>query len=118
MKLFDIHKIIEAVTGYIETKVELLKLDAKEEMTVLISKLFVVMLLALFFTMVLIFISVGAALFINFWSGNSYIGFFIIGLLYALLATILYFNRAVILVKITERQKRFDFPEDLMEGLE
>ncbi|MFT6970255.1 MAG: hypothetical protein ACJAXX_000820 [Roseivirga sp.] len=109
MKLFDFHKIIEALTGYFETKVELMKLDAKEEITGLISKLFVITLLGLFFMIVLLFLSVGAALALSLWLNITYIGFLIVGGLYASLLAILYVNRASILNKITEKQKEEDY---------
>jgi protein-S-isoprenylcysteine O-methyltransferase Ste14 len=113
LKLLDFQKVIEALTGYIETKVELIKLDAKDEMSVLISKFFVVLLMGLFFTMVWLFFSIAAALAISQWLENSYIGFLIVGAFYALLAAFLYFNRATVLAKITEKQKEYDLLDEI-----
>ena len=33
MKIFDLDKLIDSLTGYLETKVELIKHDAKEELS-------------------------------------------------------------------------------------
>lgn len=118
MKIFDFHNIIEAFNGFIETKVELLKLDAREELTVLVAKLFVILLVGLFFTLVIGFFSLGLAFALNDVLESSYLGLVIVGSFYLILATILYLNRALVIKKVVERQKEVDAESSLKKEQE
>lgn len=104
MKLFDFHKLIEALTGFIETKVELWKLEAKEEIGALIAKTLVVMLLALGAVMVLLFFTLGLAFLLNNVLESKIWGFVIVGSLYGIVTTGLYLKRRAIVDIIIKRQ--------------
>ena len=106
MKLFDFNKIMEAFTGFIETKVELWKLEAKEEIGALIAKMLLVMLVALFATMMLLFFTLGLAYWLNVVLESRFIGFIVVGMIYAGLTGIIYFNRRSIIDKMIEKQNQ------------
>lgn len=86
MKLFDLDKLINTLTGYIETRIELLKIDMKEGLTVAITKLVLVALLSLFAFFVVFFLFLGLAAILNnvleshFWGYLIVAAFFAIGL--------------------------------------
>uniref|UniRef100_UPI00404708E8 phage holin family protein n=1 Tax=Roseivirga sp. TaxID=1964215 RepID=UPI00404708E8 len=105
MKIFDFHKVIEAFNGFLETKFEILKLDAREEIEILIAKLLVLLLVGLFSTMVLLFMSLAAAYAISEWLQNSYVGFLIVGSVYLVIAIALYLNKSKVIQTILDRQR-------------
>lgn len=105
MKIFDFHKVIEAFNGFLETKFEILKLDAREEIEILIAKLLVLLLVGLFSAMVLLFISLAAAYAISDWLQSGYAGFLIVGSIYLIIAIVLYFNKSKVIQTIIERQR-------------
>lgn len=86
MKLFDLDKLINTLTGYIETRIELLKLDLKEGLSVAITKLVLISLLSLFGFFVVFFVFLGLAAILNdlleshFWGYLLVAGFFALGL--------------------------------------
>lgn len=96
MKLFDLDKILETLTGYIETKIELLKLDAQEELSTLIAKLVTLSLIAACAFLAIGLLSFGLANLINYHLGSPYLGFVAIGGLYLILALLIYSQREVI----------------------
>ena len=104
MKLFDFNKIMEAFTGFVETKVELWKLEAKEEIGVLIAKMLLVMFIALFATLMLLFFTLGLAYWLNYLLESSFMGFIAVGLLYVGLTSIIYFRRESIIKTMVEKQ--------------
>lgn len=106
MKLFDLDKLLETFTGFLETKIELMKLDAKEELTLLISKALVFMAVAIFTLLALLFLSLGAATILNSYFENDYLGFLILGVIYLGLAGIIYVKRVLILESIKSQANR------------
>jgi uncharacterized membrane protein YqjE len=65
LKLFKLDGLINNLAGYIETRIELLKYEIKEDMAKAISRLMVVLLMAMLLTFFLLFISVSIALWIG-----------------------------------------------------
>jgi hypothetical protein len=104
LKIFDFQKVIEAFNGFIETKVEILKLDAREEIGTLIAKLLVLLLISLFSAMILFFVSLAGAYAINKGLESAYAGLLIVGGFYLLIAIVLYTNRKRVIHIIVEKQ--------------
>jgi uncharacterized membrane protein YqjE len=61
-KFFKVDSLISNLTGYIEARLELLKVEAKEELSKGLSAVLVFLLLAFVFALFIVFISVGIAL--------------------------------------------------------
>jgi hypothetical protein len=92
-----IETIIQDVRHYIETRMKILLLDTTDKASSTISSIASMLLLAVSLIFVLLFLSIGAAL----WIGNSFgetsMGFLIIGLFYLVVGIILYAGRKSII---------------------
>jgi len=67
LKFLKLDGFIESLTGYVETRVELLKMEVKEEIVKLLIKASLFFIVAFSFSFFLLFISVALA----FWIGES-----------------------------------------------
>lgn len=65
LKLFKLDGFVNNLTGYVETRLELLKYEIKEDIAKAIARLMLVLLTAMLFTFFLLFISVSIALWIG-----------------------------------------------------
>ena len=68
-KFFKVDSFIGNLTGYVETRIELLKVEAKEELSKGLSNILVYLLMAFVFALVVIFISIGVA-----WKISEHLG--------------------------------------------
>lgn len=84
MKLFDLDKLIDTLTSYIENRVELLKLDFREQIAAAVAKAFNVLLQVVVGLMVVTFIFIGVAFLLNDLLKSTYLGFLIVGALFAI----------------------------------
>lgn len=92
-KLFRLDSLINSLTGYIETRVELLKIEVREEVVKVVSYGLMIAVCALLATLFLIFISIGLANYISEQYGTSFTGYWIVGGAYALICLIIIFFR-------------------------
>lgn len=83
----------ERFKSYVNTKIQLIKLEAVERSAVLASGLFAWMLILLSALIALVFISIGASMYIGEYLGRYDLGFICIAALYVLLAVILFLGR-------------------------
>lgn len=113
MKLFDIDKIIDTFTGFLETKIELMKLDAKDEMSALIAKSMVFLTISIMALLAVLFLSLGMSTILNSYLESDYLGFLIIGVLYLGLAGVVYTKRISLLEKIKSKANVDVTEEDL-----
>ncbi|MDH5400459.1 MAG: phage holin family protein [Cyclobacteriaceae bacterium] len=79
MKFFKFDNLMEGVSGYIETRLDLFKIEAREELAEILTKAIVGAVLFLLFCFGLLFISAALALFIGHALNKLYLGFLIIG---------------------------------------
>jgi hypothetical protein len=103
-KFLKLDSLMENVTGYVETRIEILKYDLKEDLSRALSKISVfaiILLSALFF---LFFISAGIALEIATHLGY-FAGFGIVGGIYVLTAVVIYAQRVSISKKFEQQIK-------------
>jgi hypothetical protein len=102
-KFFKVDNLLSNLTGYVETRVELLKIEVKEDLARSLAKaiayLFIAFILALFIT----FVSIAVALLLSEHLGN-FVGFSIVGLIYFMTGLILWFSREKL---ISNLEKRF-----------
>jgi hypothetical protein len=101
-KFFKVDSLLSNLTGYVETRVELLKIEVKEDLAKTLSQaityLFISFILALFLT----FVSIAVALLIGARLGN-FAGFSIVGLAYLITGLILWLSREKLISKLEKR---------------
>ena len=87
LKFLKLDGLIESLTGYVETRVELLKIEVREDIAKALAKLSFSIVLGFSFIVFLLFISIALAL----WVGESLglvLGFTIVAVLYFLITLI------------------------------
>ena len=92
LKLFKLDGLLDNVTGYVEARIELLKLDIKEDIARGLAKAAVFIVLGFVLTLFVLLISMALAFKIAESWGN-FAGFSIIAGVYLLIALILYFRK-------------------------
>lgn len=90
MKIFDFNKLTETVSAYIETRIELLKLDFQEQAVTFIAKALSWAMIGLCALAFLLFISFGISSLVNQWLESSYLGYMIVAGVYLLFAIATY----------------------------
>jgi hypothetical protein len=89
--------LTDHVKEYINTRVELTKLQIAEKTSLVISQLIAVTIVALFFLFVLVFGSIAGAWALSNWLGKPYSGFLIVAGIYLFLGIIVWFTRGRLL---------------------
>lgn len=96
-----VESIVQHLRQYAEARWKLFLLRSSDKASVIISSIVSLVLLAISFAFVLLFLSVGAALWIGKEHGNISIGFLYVGLFYLLISIIFYvFRNALIKVPV------------------
>ena len=108
MKLFDLDKLIDTLTGYIENRVELLKLDVREQIALVVAKVSVILLQVLLGIMVLAFIFVGIALLLNQLLNSAFLGFLIVAALFAIALWLVYAAREKLRSRVLDAMRDDD----------
>ena len=98
-KFFKVDSLIGNLTGYVETRIELLKIEVKEDISRGLSNIIVFLLLAFVFAVFIVFISVAIALAIG-ESIGGFAGFAIVSGFYLLLGGALVLSRASLIKKL------------------
>jgi len=91
-----------SLTGFIETKVELVKLDVENEVKKIIAKGVIIVFIGMTASLVVFLISVGLANFLNDLLDSQYLGFWIMALVYLLICVIAYTRRETIYTSVLE----------------
>lgn len=104
LKFFKLDGLVNNLTGYVETRIELMKYEIKEDMAKAIARLSLVLLALLFFTFFLLFISVSVAVKIG-ESLGTFAGFGIVAGFYFLLMLIIILFRKPISHSLEEKIK-------------
>lgn len=86
LKLLKLDKLFENLTGYVETQIELIKLDVKDQAAESIQKLIQVIVIMLFAFIFIIFISIAIAIGINTLVDSNFLGYLIISILYLIIS--------------------------------
>lgn len=84
LKFFKLDGLVNNLTGYIETRIELMKYEVKEDMARAIAKVSILLLLAVFFVFFLLFASAAVAHKIG-ESLGSFMGYGIVASFYLIL---------------------------------
>ena len=91
----DIDVLLSDAGDYIETRTTLWKYKAIESLSDVSGELVSGLALIGMATVIVLIFSMGFALLIGYWLGNSFYGFFIIGGFYAIIGLIFYARRSV-----------------------
>lgn len=105
LKLFKLDGLVSNLTGYVETRIELLKYEIKEDMAKAISRVALILLVSLLFTFFLLFISVSVAIKIGETLGN-FAGFGIVAGFYFIIMLMIVLFRDSISKTIEEKIKQ------------
>jgi uncharacterized membrane protein YqjE len=84
-KFFHLDSLTENLSGYVEARVELLKLEVREEVAKAITRVAVLGVIVLLCVLFIVFLSLGLAVFVNQYFEAKYIGFLLVGGFYLLL---------------------------------
>ena len=103
MKLFDFDKLIEALTGYIETRIALLKMDVSDGLSVAVTKLVLFSLVSLLSLFVLLFFFVGLSQWLNSLLASVFLGYFIVAAFFGLVLVGVLVSREKIRVMVAKK---------------
>ena len=103
-KFFKVDSLLSNLTGYVETRVELLKVEVKEDLAKALAKAVSYFLIGFISALFLTFVSVALALLLGQRLGN-FVGFSIVAGIYLMTALILWFSREKLIAKF---EARFD----------
>jgi len=110
--IFRVKNIINALIGFIETKVELYKIQFKEEIAKALSVLVMFFLLSMIGLLFVLFLSHFISILLNDLLDSQYFGYLIVTVLYLFIGIAVYYNRSKIKVFMTNMM----FPEEETEN--
>ena len=103
-KIVKVDNLINNLTGYVESKVELLKIEVKEELARSLAKVVAYLLIAFIIALFIVFISVAVGLHLAGIYG-PFTGFAIVAGVYLIAGLILWLSRKQLISKF---EKQFD----------
>lgn len=101
--VLNFDNLLKSLTGYIETKVELTKIEAKEAISKIAAKIILYLSLFIILQFTIAFISLTVGLVINHAFDSRYMGFLIVTAVYILLMVIMFLKKDAILKNISEK---------------
>jgi len=93
LDIFRVKNMINTLIGFIETKVEIYKIQFKEEIAKALSVLVLLTIFSMVGTLFILFISHFLSQLLNDLMGNHYIGYLIVSGLYLVIGMIIYLLR-------------------------
>lgn len=103
LKFFKLESIYNNVTGYVESRVALVKLEIREEVAQILSRSLIIMLMFLAGFLFVLFLSIGLAEYLNGYFEGPYAGYVIMAGFFAVVLLILVIFRKA-LFKSLEKQ--------------
>ena len=85
MKIFNLDKLIETLTKYFETRIELLKIELKEEVSKFVAKAILLLVAGMFIILFVLFLFLSLASFLNELFMSAYWGYVIVSGFFLLL---------------------------------
>ena len=89
LKFLRLDNFVHNITGYVETRIELMKVEIREDIAKTISRALVTIALFLFGFMFLVFFSVGLAHYINGFMEKPYAGYWSVAGMYGFIFLVL-----------------------------
>lgn len=97
-KIFSkVEELTDNVKEYVNNKIELAKLNVAEKSSSVLSNLMAGIIVAIVFTLFVVFASVALSLVLGEWLGETWIGFLIVAGIYLLIGLIIWFGREKII---------------------
>jgi uncharacterized membrane protein len=97
LKFFKLDSIVDHISGYIETRVALVKMEIREEVATALSRVLIILIMFLTGILFLLFISIGLAEYLNQVIGGDYAGFMIVAGFYgSLLLLMIAFRKSLL----------------------
>lgn len=84
LKFFKLDSIVSNISGYVETRVALVKMEIREEVAAVLSRSLIIIIMMLFGFLVVLFLSIGTAEYLNTLFTGDFAGFFLVGGFYLL----------------------------------
>lgn len=94
--IFNIKGIFDKISSYLEARLELFKLEAKEEVSHIIAKALLMLVIAGAFTFFLLFASVAASIYIGEYLDSYFYGFMIVGGVYIVIMLLIIMLRSLL----------------------
>lgn len=91
MKILDPNGLVDNLYKYVQTNVEIVKVEVQEKIEDAVKKVVLFAILALSVTLLLVFILITFALFLNEILDSNYLGFLIVSALLAVITAIAFF---------------------------
>ncbi|HEV8513674.1 MAG TPA: phage holin family protein [Cyclobacteriaceae bacterium] len=88
-KFLRLDNLVENLSGYVETRIELIKIEVREEVVKIISNALMVSVLFLLGLLFLIFFSIAGAIYLNHYLNHSSGGFWIVSGIYGMMGLII-----------------------------
>ena len=88
---FNIDSIIENLTGYVEKRIALFKIELKDDLALATARIIIYLILSLSLFMILLFLSIAGAVLLNKIFDSASLGFFIIAGIYLIIFAIFFF---------------------------
>jgi hypothetical protein len=92
LNFFKFDGILDIVKGYVDAKIQIIKLDIQEKASTIIATIFFMLLLLFSFLMMLVFSSLALGHYLNSLFNNQYMGFVILALFYLLMMLVMVLN--------------------------
>lgn len=89
--IFNLDKLIESLSTYVELKLQIYELRVKEQLVVAITKIAVLSIILLFGIIMIFFFSMALAYFLNSWLGSEFLGFALVGAAYLAIGLVILF---------------------------
>jgi uncharacterized membrane protein YqjE len=93
LKFLKLDSLVSHVTGYVEARIELMKVEIREDIAKTVARAIVLIALLLVAFLFLLFLSIGLAHFITSYLHSAYLGYWSVAALYGLLFLLLYLFR-------------------------
>ena len=90
LKFLKLEGLSEHLSGYIEDRMALLKLELQEDAASLGAKVVLLLVMVLLGMSCLLFVSIASAILLNTFLGHSYLGYFIVAGIYLVLTFLVY----------------------------
>jgi uncharacterized membrane protein YqjE len=93
LKFLKLDSLVNHVTGYVEARIELMKVEIREDIAKTVARAIVVVTLILVGFLFLLFLSIGLAHFIIYYVQSSYFGYWAVAGLYGAFFLLLFMFR-------------------------
>jgi len=81
-KFLRLDNLMENLTGYVEARIELLKIEIKEDVAKVLARALMIMIVSLLSLLFLVFVSIGLAQYLNSVFGKNHVGYWMVAGIY------------------------------------